>query len=282
MAQPVKQGLLSAFRHLLRPLVRILLRNGVSIGEFLEAVKTVYVEIAGIELQVPGRKMSQARIAIVTGLTRKEVARIINEEGKRGEKVGESNLNRVTRVLVGWHTDSDFTGPYGFPLELKFDDPYGPTFVELCRLYSGDMPARAMLDELLRVRAVTEVDNAYLKVLTRSYIPEKLAPESLKRFGDVMHDFADTLDLNLRKKEAGAGRFERNVFADDGLRPDDLEAFDNFVRDRGEQFLEEIDNWLSQLPKPTNKDQTIQTGVGLYHYITREEDPRDIRDILGD
>ena len=69
----LRGGLLSAFRKLLRPLVRILIRHGIAYAEFGEVVKSVYVDCAVEDFALPGRKTSGSRVAILTGLTRKEV-----------------------------------------------------------------------------------------------------------------------------------------------------------------------------------------------------------------
>ena len=88
MEQEIKHGILDAYRRLLKPLIRILLRNGVGFDEFAEIGKAVYVDVASTEFKVPHRKMSQARIAILTGLTRKEVARLVGAKKrvKKNEK----------------------------------------------------------------------------------------------------------------------------------------------------------------------------------------------------
>lgn len=275
MSHPAKTELLSGFRRLLRPLVRIALRNGVSIGEFSEVLKTVYVEIAATNFHVPGRKPSQSRIAIISGLTRKEVARIVTELKSNRAVATNDNSNRVTRVLVGWHTDPDFTGPYGIPLELGFDETRWPNFTELVRRYSGDMPARAMLDELLRTKVVQSIENDLLKVVSRSYIPQQdQEVEGLKRIGNAIHNFIATVDYNLQKKKAGEGRFERIAFSDDGLTEHGLKELDAFVRIKGQEFLERIDNWLAAHPKLNVKsgDRIFKTGIGVYHYIQEDDE----------
>ena len=61
MAESIKETLLGAFRQLLRPLVRILLRHGISYGEYAETVKTVFVEVAAKDFQLPGKKQTQER-----------------------------------------------------------------------------------------------------------------------------------------------------------------------------------------------------------------------------
>ena len=275
MSHPAKTELLNGFRRLLRPLVRIALRNGVSIGEFSEVLKTVYVEIAATNFQVPGRKLSQSRIAIISGLTRKEVARIVTELKSNRAVATNDNSNRVTRVLVGWHTDPDFTGPYGIPLELSFDETRWPNFTELVRRYSGDMPARAMLDELLRTKAVQSIENDLLKVVSRSYIPQQdQEVEGLRRIGNAIHNFIATVDHNLQKKKAGEGRFERIAFSDEGLTEFGLKELDAFVRIKGQEFLERIDNWMAAHPNPhvKNGERIFKTGIGVYHYIQEDDE----------
>lgn len=275
MADVVRIGLLSAYRRLLQPLVRILIRNGVSYYEFNEILKNVFVEVAERDFTIPGRKPSQSRIAILTGFSRKEVARqkAILESGNALEAA--SNLNRVTRVLVGWHSDPDYTGPYGMPIELPFESTSGPSFTDLVRRHSGDMAPRAMLDELMRVGAVEKLGSGTLKVLMRAYIPESLNADALERFGEVVRNFVTTYEFNMEKPAPGSGRFERIVFADDGLRASLMPAFDRMVRLKGQQLLVELDNWLTSQELTAgarNKDEKrIKTGVGIYHFVEDDQ-----------
>jgi hypothetical protein len=272
MTDAVRLGLLSAYRKLLQPLVRILIRNGVSFSELAEILKFVFVEVAERDFNLPDRRTSQSRIAILTGLTRKEVAK-----QKAVDNVAlsfEGNLNRVTRVLMGWHTDQEFTGPYGMPLDLPFESSSGSDFVGLVRKYSGDMAPRAMLDELLHVGAVERLAAGSFKVLNRAYIPESFHPDALQRFGDVVRDFINTVEFNIRKK-AGLGRFERVVLAEEGLREELMPAFDALIRAKGQNLLVELDNWLSAQElsvSAKNRDaKRVKTGVGIYHFVTYED-----------
>ena len=268
MEKDLKQGLLAAYRRLLKPLVRILIRNGVAYGEFAEVAKEVYIDVASNDFKVAHRKMSQARMAILTGLTRKEVARLLSGEKKNGEEL-QSNRNRVTRVLTAWHTDPDFTGPYGLPLELQFEsEEETHDFRELVKRASGDMAPRAMLDELLRIGVATETEAGWFKVVTRTYVPEGIAPDSLERMARVISNFISTIDHNIAASEQGEWRLERQVYADHGVKPEDFPRFRAYLMDRSQVLLEEIDNWLSQLDRPNADDErTIFTGLGVYHYI---------------
>ena len=285
MGDSVKQALLAAFRVLMGPLVRILLRQGISYAEFSEVAKAVYVEVALKDFKVSGRKATRTRIAVMTGLTRKEVKRVIDEAVKERFEL-KTSFNRLGRVLVGWHTDADFTGPYGMPLELEYEtgNPNEPTFSVLVKRHSGDMSPRSILDELVRVGAIRETDVGWFRVMRREYIPEAQGAHTFERTGVVVRNFVNTVEFNMTKLAPGKGRFERHVTADDGIRREDLPKFDHYLRERCQVLLEEIDNWLAGLPKPDPKkgDDVIHTGIGIYHYMSHEEDERSFKNLLMD
>lgn len=285
MSDSVKQTLLATFRVLMGPLVRILLRQGISYGEFSEVAKAVYVEIALKDFKVSGRKATKTRLAVMTGLTRKEVKRVVDEAHRERFEL-RTNYNRLGRVLVGWHTDPDFTGPYGLPLELQYETstPNDVTFSELVKRHSGDMSPRSILDELIRVGAVRETDKGWYRVLRRDYIPEAEGIHNFERVGSVIRNFINTVDFNMTKSAPGKGRFERLVLADDGMRLQDIPKFDAYLRERCQTMLEEVDNWITNLPRPDrNKgDIVIRTGMGIYHFMNDEEDERTFKKLLID
>jgi hypothetical protein len=285
MGESIKLPLLRAYQVLLGPLIRILLRQGISYAEFSEIAKAVYVEVALKDFKVAGRKATRTRVAVITGLTRKEVKRVIDEAVK-DQYEPKSKFSRLGRVLVGWHTDTDFTGPYGLPLELQYEtnNPGELTFAELVKRHSGDMSPRSILDELIRVGAVRETDAGWYRVLRREYITDAQGRDTFERTGFIVRNFVNTVDFNMTKSAPGKGRFERHVFPADGLRVEDMPLFDAFLRERCQTLLEELDNWLAKLPVPDAKkgDRVMHTGVGVYHYMTNEDDDRNLRTVLQD
>lgn len=271
MSETVKKPLLAACRHLLHPLVRILLRHGVSYGEFSDSVRGAYLDIARAELVPPGRPHTDSRLSILTGITKEEVHRIRALDEKDESEVG---LNRIARVLQGWSQDPEYLGPYGLPLEIPLLGD-GISFEQLVKTYADDVTPRALLEELVRVNAALETDDGYVRLLNRTYLPTPLDPVGLERLGNVVNYFIDTVDFNLQKKKQGEGRFERYAITMEGLSPSAFQAFDELIREKGQELLEILDDWLGQnetkgghkLP-PT---QSIRTGVGIFHFI--EKDP---------
>ena len=76
---------------------------------------------------------------------------------------------------------------------------------------------------------------------------------------------------NIIKKDPDERRFERYVFADNGIRREDLPRFNAYIKKRAQLLLEEIDNWLSQLDQPDpDKEEPVKTGLGIYHFVDEE------------
>ena len=139
-AYNVKYKVLGAFRHLMVPLVRILIRNGVGVHEFSQIVKEAYAQVCLRDFaSVTGNgRVSPARISIITGLTRNEVGALLAEDGPLSRAM-RGDAERIANLLQGWHTDPEFVGPYGVPRDLFLDvDPLGlQTFTELVRRYGS-------------------------------------------------------------------------------------------------------------------------------------------------
>ena len=277
MSENFKATLLSAFRPLMRPLVRILVRNGVSYGEFSELLKSVFVDSAQDVLQLPDSRQSVSRIAITTGLTRLEVSRLLTQTDEDAEAL-LGRLSRVGRLLTGWHQDSDFTGPYGIPYEVQFEGPIGRrSFTELVRRYTSDVPADEMLDEMKRIGAVLDLGNGYYRVLIRLYIPSAADPAKFHAMSVAFTDLAKTLDQNLRPDE-DQKIFERRVWAPNGITPTDALDFDLYVKDRGQQFLESLDDWLSTRETEAARsgaDQRVKVGVAMYMFVRPVDEQSD-------
>jgi hypothetical protein len=273
MTEDVKKPLLAACRHLLHPLVRILLRHGVSYGEFSDSVRGAYIDIAKNELVPADRPQTDSRIAILTGLTKHEVLRI-----RKLDRDGDDGLptNLIARVLQGWSQDPQYLGPYGLPLEVPFA---GETmsFEDLVRRFSGDVSARALLEELIRVGAAVQLDDGYVRMVNRTYLPSPLDPVGLERLGNAVNYFIDTVDFNLQKKRQGEGRFERYAMTVEGLSPENFARFDALIREKGQELLEILDDWLGQFEtKGGHKlpaSEAIKTGIGIFHFIEKSPSP---------
>lgn len=279
MSANVKDYLLQALRIMLKPLVKLYVSQGVTHAEFSEAAKEVYVEIALRHFETEN-KINKSRVAILTGLTRKEVKNVIDRSLEEGHH--DRMYSRPERVLAGWFGDPQYTGPYGIPLELPYEsnDKNEPSFIGLVKTYSGDMAPRQMLNELLRSGSVIEVEERY-KAVSRLYEPTALSPELIVRLGEIGHRFFSTAATNIEKKGQGTGYFDRLVYADEGCTQNVIDLFDAYIKARGQEFLEELDVWFSANEK-LNRPSDERKGTGLYmvHYVETDEEKGSLRELL--
>ncbi len=264
MATETQQLIAQSLVKLMRPLIRILLRNGVTYRAFAEIAKSVYIETAQADFKIPGRKQTDSRISVITGLSRKEVKRVKQLPAPDdGENL--TRYNRASRVISGWTQDESFMDEQGNPADIPMDGAMN-SFTELVRRYSGDAPPRAVLDELEQVGAVQRLDNGHLCLLTRGYIPQTDSPERLGIFGIMAADLLRSSDHNLAD-ESGKPYFQR-VVANDRIVADATEHFQQLSRRHCQQYLEKLDQWLNENevhdPEPGREYRRV--GVGVYYF----------------
>ncbi len=279
MAAKVKDHLKGALTLMLKPLIRLLIAQGVTHAEFSETAKEVYVESALRDFEVEG-KVNKSRVAILTGLTRKEVKNVIDRA--LIEDSPEKRYSRPERVLAGWFNDPIYTGPYGIPLELPYVSTSSdePSFSELVKSYSGDMAPKQMLRELLRSGSVVDVDGRF-KAVRRNYVHEALSPKLIRRLGQIGYRVFSTAAKNIDKQADGSGYFDRQVFSDEGLTQEIIDKFDLYIKERGQKLLEEIDVWFSAHEKNIEPgEKRKNTGFYMVHYVDDLDERVGLREIL--
>jgi Family of unknown function (DUF6502) len=283
--QSVKGNLLAAIRHVLRPLCRIAIRNGIGFEDLSLALQSALVSGARAELGAEGKKeLSEEEVGLMAGMTAFQV------RGVRGlENNPTTTLNyswAASEVLAGWHSDVLYLGPYGLVLDIPIrqEEPNrgieSRSFESLVRKYAGsNVSAEIVLDALVKSDAVQNLGNGIVRCVARTYIAERLSPENIQAFAEAVHNVIGTMGVNLKRTVRGTGLLQRTVFADYGLSEDDLVKFNGFIRKAGEKFVDEVDTWFA---KHSNKDRqgSVKTGIGLYHYVENDEDREEYLKLL--
>lgn len=257
--------LFAAILKLLRPLVRILLRNNIPYGAFSELVKKTYVDIAEQEFMVGDKKQTKSRIATITGLTRREVVRLMETQFYNNVNLIE-RYNRAARVVAGWVRDFRFTDKNGEPAELDYDGE-GDTFSRLVFSYSGDVPPRAVLDELINV-GVIERQGKKVRLLSRAYVPAASNDEKLAILGTDVSNLIDTIDHNIYNTQEKPF-FQRKVYYDN-LPQEVIPKLQALVRDHGQKLIEVLDHWMANYDRDRNPQSTgtgrVAAGVGVFYF----------------
>ncbi len=274
MTDSVKQNLLSAFRYLLKPLVRMALKNGLSFTDFSGALKRAYVDVAARQMKMQGNAPTEEGISVITNIEQSDVRPILHggSDLRYGREAQDGSP--LPLVLAAWHTDPKYAGPYGVLRDLEFDksSTRASTFTDLVRDTCPEFSARALFDELLRVGAIEQVGNGFYRAVQRSYVPSPLSVPSILNLARVVHNLCETLEVNLRPiQERGKGRMERSIYTDHGIPRSEYPAFQDYLNIRGQEFADDIDNWMSARDVD-GIQEPMKIGVGFYHFVVNEDD----------
>ncbi|SFN03848.1 DUF6502 family protein [Variovorax sp. OV329] len=256
----------AALGKVLRALFRVLLRHSMAYTAFEELARRAYVEVAMKDFAIEGKKPSISRASILSGLTRKEVRRLLALPAVSEENPDDGErYNRAARVITGWVRDSEFLGADGEPRPLPIAGQRG--FAALVRRHSGDMPVRAVLDELLRVGAVHWQGEQHVALRTRAYIPNAGVPEKMDILGQDVADLVATIDHNIEHGEEDP-RFQRKVMYA-AIPETELAAFRRVSGAQGQALLERLDRWLQARDNDAHADATTprrRVGMGIYYF----------------
>lgn len=271
--------LLETFRRVLRPLVRILVRAGVRYDEFLELIRRIYVETAVRDGLGDGVPLTRARVSISTGVARRDVDRFVDKEDEL-PPVGKSLTRSLMEVLHEWHTNPQFVGPYGIPLELELGNAKGRSFSELVHFVNPALRPEDALEELVRLRAVVRSGGTHIRTISRVLKPvEEMSPAQLEVFGNALTRLADTVQFNMDAKNVEK-RLEQSVISDHGLPKEVVPIFEKYVRERVMELLIEIDNWLSpySTKESPHSEPEERIGIAVFQFIDRPPDGTPMKD----
>lgn len=266
-------ALQTALFKIFKALARLVLRFGLSYEHFDELARQAFVAVAEDDFTLPGRKQTDARIAVVTGLSRKEVKRIRTLEKHSDELTGPVQFNRAARVLNGWLRDKTYHNEEGQPAILSEDGEAG-SFRRLTRDYGGDIPYKAVLDELLHNGAVQRIKEGKLQVAQQAYIPDANAAEKLTIFGTDVAALTDTVNHNLSHPAEKSLLHVKVAY--NNLPAEALPVLRKVSSEEAMNALKQLNRWFAAQDRDSNPEvigtDQYYAGVCMYFFNRKVED----------
>jgi Family of unknown function (DUF6502) len=240
---------LGAMARLLRPLVRLLILRGVSYDQAADILRKTYCDVAfGEEFALPGRKQTDSRVSVITGLTRKDVARL--KEMTLESPGLMANHNRATRVMTGWWLDHPSTDSASGAAPLRIEGE-SDSFAAVVRKYSGDMPMRAVLDELVRVGAV-RVRGDEVELFKLLYSPDSNEQNKIEYLGTDVADLIATISHNLSSAPENS-LLQQRIFLDN-VPVEHVESVHQTIRELAMPVLNEAKRRVAHFDRDVNPD----------------------------
>ncbi len=266
MQSALQKRILDGVLLMLRPMAKLMLRCGVSYTEFADLAKVAFVNVAAEEFGIRGRQTNASRIAVMTGLSRKEVKRI----KELGEDLPNSDFVRETPgsvVLQHWHTNPDFTDEQGNPRVLPFKGGEH-SFSALVAMCAGDIPPGAMRAEWLRVGAIEKLEGEMLRTVKTHYFPDNVEDRTLLALREILPPAIETAAFNCNPNlKVQLETFCQGVASVDGVPAAVIPDLRPVLREKLDALGEDVVSYLAPYEnKGDVQDKSNQVGVGFYYY----------------
>ena len=271
MQDTIKQRVLDAFLLVMRPVVRILLRYGIGFREFAEVAKTAFVDVASADFGLRGRPTNISRVAVMTGLSRKEVRRL-RDKIDSGDKGIAIKTTPLSDVLHHWHAQEEFTDSSGQPLALPFDGSK-QSFTSLVKKFGGDIPAGAMRTEMKRVGVVTEDQHGQLHVMNRTFKSESEHENLVTVLIHGVYAQLSNACHNFDPNREGATWPNRIAYTQ-SIRDPQTRQLRRIAKDRIVDFAESIDDVFmayESMQDSQEGNEVQAVAVGIYYFEERDE-----------
>lgn len=199
------QALLRQSMDMLRPLVRLLLANGITYPQLAYWLKDVFIDEARRELLAAGRKDTDSALTLLTGVHRKEI-----KQRSQASEAKLPDLSLASQVFTRWLTDPLYRGSDGKALSLPRSGD-APSFEALARSVSKDLHPRTILDELLRLGLVEQQGELFC-LGSAAFVPQTGFADRLSMLSANVADHLAAGARNLMQPQAPL--LEQSVFAD--------------------------------------------------------------------
>jgi Family of unknown function (DUF6502) len=268
-----REALLALFTSLLRPLMPVALERGLSAREISDSVRRAYVQVLESRMAGQDRQLSDARLALVAGLTRSEV-QLFRDPRRRGRAStgAASHFQQIAKLLTVWHTHPRFSGAYGLALDLDLAgsaDPARRTFAELVETSAPGADRDNLLDELIATNSAEIVDQTTVRCRARAAVwvdTQNVNVRQINRAAKCLETAASSFAHNLLAETGAKKYFERMVVSNHALTERSRDDFSAIALARGESYVSELDSWIAKHTEPDETGNGRCYGVGVYFF----------------
>ncbi len=252
---------------LMRPLVRTLIRRGVTAPAFYKLLKGVYVDVAHSDFRLDGEPPTDSRVSLLTGVHRKDVKEILSADGDAWMETRAKTATFAT-VLSRWMTLPEYQASDGTPRSLPRTSAEGLSFEGLVRAVNTDIRPRTVLDELVRQDLVELDEGGTVRLAASAALGETPDDHKLTYFAANLGDHIAAASENLAAETAPF--YERAVFYNK-LSSASVDAVEDNARGLAQNMLEALNAQSAALQAADLDDGEAEERYRLGVYFYREK-----------
>lgn len=233
-------------------------------------LKRVYVEVAEDSFRLDDKPLTDSRIALLTGVHRKDIRTFRNETDDGAEQVRRKSALLAT-VVGQWMTAPDYTDEQNNPRALARQAGDTPDFESLVRSVNRDVRPRTVLDELLNADLVVEAADGTLQLRSDAIVGTGRPTDKETFFAANVGDHLAAATENLLAETPPY--FERAVFYNQ-LPPEAVDEIEAAARKKAQTLLEDLNRQSSKLHRAaisaSGPRQRYRLGVYFYREDTAD------------
>ena len=227
-----------ALEHCLKPIARLCIHFGIDHRSLSEMLKAAFVSVAKEEFKVKGKSQTDSRIALLTGVHRKDVRRLL---GRAPQKSGTHQQGLVANLIAQWLGTPDLVDDDGNPKAIPRNPhpDYKVSFTSLAESLTNDIHPRALMDECINRGIIRLDDDGMVHLIVESLIPADDLDEKAHFFGQTIHDHIAAAEHNLN---GGDPPFLDRFVWHEGLSESDVNIIATAARKAAMNALKQVNN----------------------------------------
>ena len=266
-SKQINSAVITALRKVLRPLVKFMVANQITYTYLSNILKAIYVDVAEKDFPVAGKKQTDSRINLLTGVHRKDVKRLRAEPDSQDSR--PANISIGSQLVARWVGDKSLLNSDNSPrkLPLQDDNEFSNKSFEglVTNIAKGDIRPRVVLDELMRLDMV-ELDSDHNVILkTKAFTPNRGQEEKLFFFGKNIQDHLCAGVHNLSGEQPPF--FDRSVYYDE-LSADSVAQLKELADELGMEALIKMNEkaLALQTADQGSADAHFRMNFGVFNY----------------
>ena len=256
--------ILKAVKKILLPIVSLCVRRSIKFYDVVELTKSLFVQAAKEEIERTGDTASASKIAAISGVHRKDVARLSNEDPPQPRP-----KNIIARVMNSWNTDKSYTTAKGKPRALRVEGR-NSEFAQLVEsVNGGDLSAYTILYEMERLKAV-RIKAGKVSLLWQDFAPPPGVEEGLSLLAQDTADLVAAVEENTFDRKEVPNLHLRTMF--DNVVEEAVPAIRSWILTEGSAFQKRVREFIAQFdrdvsPKLAGKPGGVRVVVGAFGRI---------------
>jgi hypothetical protein len=266
-------ALVKAVNMLCKPLIRLLIEKGITFPQFRELMKELYVEVADEQFSLDDKKPSDSRIFVLTGIHRKDIKRI-RQQNEQDNQLITSSASLSGEIIARWNSMPKYLDDKGKPKQLlKNGTGKEAGFDHLVSSVSKDVRSRVILEEWLRLNIIRLKDD-YVVLNKSAFVTNKEFKEMAYYLGHNVHDHIASCVSNILEQDEPM--LERSVYYA-SLTEISINKLKAIASKKGNDLLQHLNKQAIKFydADKHKDDATYRMRLGVYWYQKQLEQDKE-------